>query len=105
MVVQWEDRFHKSNRAQTYLGPIDNPETFGKGTGIGPAIRYPDYVAIAEGYGWDALHVSGKAQLPAAIKQMIESPGPFLLDVVIPYQEHVLPMIPAGTTVQEMIYQ
>ncbi|MDR2754735.1 MAG: biosynthetic-type acetolactate synthase large subunit [Planctomycetaceae bacterium] len=105
MVVQWEDRFHQSNRAQTYLGPIDHPETFGKGTGIGPATRYPDYVTIAQGYGWDALHVSDKTQLPAAIKQMIDSPNSFLLDVVIPYQEHVLPMIPAGTTVQDMIYR
>ncbi|MDR0337819.1 MAG: biosynthetic-type acetolactate synthase large subunit, partial [Planctomycetaceae bacterium] len=99
MVVQWEDRFHKSNRAQTYLGPIDHPETFGKGTGISPAIRYPDYVAIAKGYGWEALHISDKSQLPEAIRQMIDSPNPFLLDIVIPYQEHVLPMIPAGTTV------
>ncbi|MDR1142477.1 MAG: biosynthetic-type acetolactate synthase large subunit, partial [Planctomycetaceae bacterium] len=99
MVVQWEDRFHKSNRAQTYLGPIDNPETFGKGTGISPAVRYPDYVTIAKGYGWEALHISDKSQLPAAIRQMINSPNPFLLDIVIPYQEHVLPMIPAGTTV------
>ncbi|MDR2115077.1 MAG: biosynthetic-type acetolactate synthase large subunit [Planctomycetaceae bacterium] len=105
MVVQWEDRFHQSNRAQTYLGPIDHPETFGKGTGIGPAVRYPDYVTIAKGYGWEALHVSDKKQFPAAIKQMIDSPNPFLLDVVIPYQEHVLPMIPAGTTVQDMIYR
>jgi acetolactate synthase-1/2/3 large subunit len=105
MVVQWEDRFHKSNRAQTYLGPIDNPETFGKGTGISPAVRYPDYVTIAKGYGWEALHVADKSQLPAAIKQMIDSPNPFLLDVVIPYQEHVLPMIPAGTTVQDMIHR
>ncbi|MDR3199257.1 MAG: biosynthetic-type acetolactate synthase large subunit [Planctomycetaceae bacterium] len=105
MVVQWEDRFHQSNRAQTYLGPIDHPETFGKGTGIGPAVRYPDYVTIAKGYGWEALHVSDKTQLPAAIKQMIDNPHPFLLDVVVPYQEHVLPMIPAGTTVQDMIYQ
>jgi acetolactate synthase-1/2/3 large subunit len=105
MVVQWEDRFHKSNRAQTYLGPIDNPETFGKGAGIGPALRYPDYVTIAKGYGWEALHISDKSQLPAAIKQMIDNPNPFLLDIVIPYQEHVLPMIPAGTTVQDMIYR
>ncbi|MDR2438657.1 MAG: biosynthetic-type acetolactate synthase large subunit [Planctomycetaceae bacterium] len=105
MVVQWEDRFHQSNRAQTYLGPIDNPETFGKGTGISPAVRYPDYVTIAKGYGWEALHISDKPQLPEAIKQMINSPNPFLLDIVIPYQEHVLPMIPAGTTVQDMIYQ
>ncbi|MDR1963512.1 MAG: biosynthetic-type acetolactate synthase large subunit [Planctomycetaceae bacterium] len=105
MVVQWEDRFHQSNRAQTYLGPIDNPETFGKGTGISPVVRYPDYVTIAKGYGWDALHVSDKTQLAAGIRQMIDSPNPFLLDIVIPYQEHVLPMIPAGTTVQDMIHR
>ncbi len=31
---------------------------------------------------------------------MIDSPGPYLLDVQVPYQEHVLPMIPSGMTVQ-----
>ena len=103
MVMQWEDRFFKSNRANTYLGPVDHPETYGKGTGIGPETRYPDYVTIAKGYGWGALHVSEKAELPGAIRQMIDAPGSFLLDVVIPYQEHVLPMIPAGATLQDMI--
>ena len=28
MVVQWEDRFFKGNRAHTYLGPVGNPEAF-----------------------------------------------------------------------------
>ena len=45
MVVQWEDRFHASNRAHTYLGPIDDPEATGQGDGLGPQIRYPDFVA------------------------------------------------------------
>ena len=103
MVMQWEDRFFQSNRAQTYLGPIDHPETLGKGTGIGPETRYPDYVTIAKGYGWGALHVSDKSDLSGAIEQMLSSPGSFLLDVVVPYQEHVLPMIPAGATLQDMI--
>jgi acetolactate synthase-1/2/3 large subunit len=105
MVVQWEDRFHQSNRANTYLGPIDDPETFGKGVGISPAERYPDFVALAKGFGWEAEFVSEKSKLAAAIKRMIESPNPYLLDVLVPYQEHVLPMIPAGTTVQEMIHR
>jgi acetolactate synthase-1/2/3 large subunit len=103
MVMQWEDRFFQKNRANTYLGPIDHPETFGKGDGIGPETRYPDYVTIAKGYGWDALCVSKKSELPSAIKQMIDAPGSFLLDVTVPYQEHVLPMIPAGATLQDMI--
>jgi len=103
MVMQWEDRFFQSNRANTYLGPIDHPETFGKGDGIGPETRYPDYIAIAKGYGWEAMQISDKSEIPAAIKRMIDSPGSFLLDITVPYQEHVLPMIPAGATLQEMI--
>jgi acetolactate synthase-1/2/3 large subunit len=103
MVVQWEDRFHASNRAHTYLGPVHHPEAVGKGEGIGPEERYPDFVTIAAGFGWKARHVSKKAELVDALKEMIESPGPFLLDVVVPYEEHVLPMIPSGMTVRELI--
>lgn len=103
MVVQWEDRFHASNRAHTYLGPIDNPETFGRGTGIGPEQRYPDFVTIAKGFGWQARHVRHKADLVDGLQEMLAAPGPFLLDVAVPYQEHVLPMIPAGMTVRELI--
>jgi acetolactate synthase-1/2/3 large subunit len=36
---------------------------------------------------------------------MIEYPGPFVLDVSVPYQEHVLPMIPSGKTVDDMILE
>jgi len=103
MVVQWEDRFHDANRAHTYLGPIDNPEAIGKGKGIGPADRYPDFVAVAKGFGWTARHVIDKSELTDAIQEMIDSPGPYLLDVAVPYQEHVLPMIPSGATVRELI--
>ena len=35
--------------------------------------------------------------------EMIESPGPYLLDVQVPYFEHVLPMIPSGMTVKDLI--
>lgn len=103
MVVQWEDRFHASNRAHTYLGPIDHPEAKGKGDGISPETRYPDFVAIAKGFGWDARHVVKKSELAAAIQEMIDSPEPYLLDIAVPYQQHVLPMIPAGMTVREVI--
>jgi acetolactate synthase-1/2/3 large subunit len=103
MVVQWEDRFHAGNRAHTYLGPIDHPEATGAGDGHGPAERYPDFVAIARGYGWSARAVSEKAELTDALEEMIRAPGPFLLDVEVPYQEHVLPMIPGGMTVRDII--
>jgi acetolactate synthase-1/2/3 large subunit len=103
MVVQWEDRFHASNRAHTYLGPIDHPEAVGMGDGITPENRYPDFVTIAKGFQWGARHVKKKDELRDALVEMIESKGPYLLDVQVPYQEHVLPMIPSGMTVKDLI--
>ncbi len=103
MVVQWEDRFFKGNRAHTYLGPIENPEACGQGDGISPECRYPAFVAIAQGFGWQAETVSEKADLEGALRRLIDAPGPALLDVQVPYQEHVLPMIPSGMTVRDLI--
>lgn len=103
MVVQWEDRFHASNRAHTYLGPIDHPEAVGRGDGIGNHERYPDFVTIAKGFGCGGRFVSHKSELREALEEMIDYDGPFVLDVQVPYQEHVLPMIPAGMTVKDMI--
>jgi len=103
MVVQWEDRFFKGNRAHTYLGPVENPEAAGRGDGISPTSRYPDFVAIARGFGWQAETVVEKPALEAALRRLIDAPGPALLDVQVPYQEHVLPMIPSGGTVRDLI--
>jgi len=54
-------------------------------------VSAPEYQK--NGFGWEAMHVTEKADLPAAIQKMIDSPGSFLLDITVPYQEHVLPMI------------
>ncbi|MFV2068103.1 MAG: biosynthetic-type acetolactate synthase large subunit [Pirellulales bacterium] len=103
MVMQWEDRFMQGNRAHTYLGPIDHPEATGKGNGLGPDVRYPDFVAIAKGFGCGAGRVKKKGDLASALQEMIDYRGPYVLDVEVPYQEHVLPMIPSGGTVDDLI--
>ncbi len=103
MVVQWEDRFFKGNRAHTYLGPVGNPEASGQGNGISPAARYPDFVQIAKGFGWQAETVVEGCDLEASLLRLINAPGPALLDVQVPYQEQVLPMIPSGGTVRDLI--
>jgi len=102
MVVQWEDRFMDGRRAHTYLGPIDHPEWLGEGDGsIGDT--YPNFVQIAEGFGVKARQVRTKKDYIAAVTEMINHDGPYLLDVICPYQEHVLPMIPGGKTVRDII--
>ncbi|NBP80621.1 hypothetical protein EBU58_07855 [bacterium] len=103
MVVQWEDRFFKGNRAHTYLGPVHHPEAAGQGDGISPEARYPDFVGVATSFGWQAETISEKADLTPALQRLIDAEGPALLDVQVPYQEHVLPMIPSGMTVRELI--
>jgi len=105
MVVQWEDRFFKGNRAHTYLGPVHHPEAAGQGDGISPDDRYPDFVGVAKSFGWQAETISAKADLIPALQRLIDADGPALLDVQVPYQEHVLPMIPSGMTVRELIKQ
>jgi acetolactate synthase I/II/III large subunit len=104
MVVQWEDRFFAKNRAHTYLGPVDHPEAVGKGKGE-IENPYPNFVEIARGFGVAGRQVRCSKELPQAISEMINAPGPYVLDVLCPYQEHVLPMIPGGMTVKDIILE
>lgn len=105
MVVQWEDRFNSGRRAHTYLGPVDHPEALGEGDGAMPVETFPNFVKIAHGYGVSARQVRSKKEYPAALAEMLSHDGPYLLDVICPYQEHVLPMIPSGQTVREIIIE
>ena len=105
MVVQWEDRFMSGNRAHTYLGPIHHAEARGNGVSRYATEPYPDFVAIAKGYGCGAARVTRKADLNAALDEMLAYSGPFVLDVQVPYVEHVLPMIPAGHSVDHIILE
>ena len=98
MVVQWEDRFYGSIRGNTVLGHQDNI-----GSPDNPGGLYPDFVKIAEGFGVKGRRVIKKSELKEAIQEMLDHDGPYVLDVIVPYTEHVLPMIPAGKTVKEMI--
>ncbi len=98
MVVQWEDRFYEGVRAQTILG---DPNNIGSPDNL-PGL-YPDYVKISEGFGIKARRIHKKEELHDAIGEMLDHDGPYVLDVIVPYSEHVLPMIPAGRTVADMI--
>ncbi len=103
MVMQWEDRFMQGVRAHTYLGPVGDPEASGQGDGLSPADRYPNFTEVSRGFGWGTSYIREKADLIPALEEMIAYDGPYLLDVEVPYQEHVLPMIPGGHTVKDII--
>jgi acetolactate synthase-1/2/3 large subunit len=94
MVVQWEDNFYQGNRGHTYLGdPRDRAEI------------YPDYVRVCNSFGVKCERVMFKRDLRAAIQRMLDADEPYVLDVITPYTTHVIPFIPAGKTVADMIWK
>ena len=94
MVVQWEDKFYEGNRGHTYLGDPGNRKQI-----------YPDYIAMAKSFNVPCERVIFRRDLRAAMKRMLDCKEPFVLDVIVPYTEHVLPFIPAGRTVADMIWK
>jgi acetolactate synthase I/II/III large subunit len=93
MVVQWEDNFYDGNRGHTYLGDPEHRRRI-----------YPDYVAMAHSFNVPAQRVMYKKDLRRALQEMLDSDQPYLLDVICPYTEHVIPFIPANRTVADMTY-
>ena len=92
MVMQWEDLKYASRRAHTFLG---DPRDLSR--------IYPDYVGICAGFGVTCERVIHKKDLPGAIRRMLDAKEPYILDVMVPYTEHVLPMIPGGMSYKDVI--
>jgi acetolactate synthase I/II/III large subunit len=85
MVRQWQELFWDERYKSVEMGPS------------------PDWVKLAEAFGWTAAGCDDKAALPAAMKQILEVPGPALLDVRVSQTENCYPMIPAGAAARDMV--
>ena len=78
MVRQWQELNHGGRYSHSYTEAL------------------PDFPALARAFGWQARSVSARAELEAALRECIESSGPFFLDVHVAPEENCFPMIPAG---------
>ena len=84
MVRQWQEFFyHKDYVATKFFNP--------------------DFVKLAEAYSMAGFHVSEKAQVRPTIEQAMKVKGPVIVDFAVEPEENVFPMIPAGTSVGEML--
>jgi acetolactate synthase-1/2/3 large subunit len=83
MVRQWQQLFFDKRYSQTEM-------------------NNPNFVEIAIGYGLSAKKVSERKNLEQSIKQLLESEGPSLLEVVVEKEDNVFPMIPTGASVSEI---
>jgi acetolactate synthase-1/2/3 large subunit len=84
MVRQWQQLFYEKRYMATPL-------------------HCPDFIKIAEAYCIPALQVKHKAEVVPAIKQAMDTPGPFLVNFVVEPEENVYPMVPPGASLHEMI--
>lgn len=85
MVRQWQKLFYHQRYSYTELAP------------------YPDFTKLADAYGWQGERVADPKELPAAYQRMLEADGPYLLDVVIPRDQSVFPMVAPGTALSDAI--
>lgn len=102
MVVQWEDLKYDSNRANTFLAdPADKYDP----THHTPEILYPNFSALCSGFGVKCERVIEPEELAPAIKRMLEAKEAYILDVMVPYDVHVLPMIPGGMGYRDVVLE
>lgn len=85
MVRQWQDLTYDGRYAESYSEAL------------------PDFVRLAEAYGWTGLRIEKEADLDAGIQQMIETPGPVMVDCRVAKLENCFPMVPSGAGHNEML--
>lgn len=65
--------------------------------------KSPDFLTIARGFGWHAVDLDREARPRAAIGEALRRRGPVLIHCSVDAAEHVLPMVPPGAALTEMI--
>ena len=65
----------------------------------------PDYEKIAEAYGIPCKTVVDRKDLDAAIREMLDTKGPYILQCAVKEEDNVLPMTPPGGNVDEMLFE
>ena len=89
-----------------YLGNVRQWQAmfFGRRYSFTPMLN-PDYMKIAEAYEIPSRRVMKREELQDAIREMLDTEGPFLLETCVVEEGNVMPMTPPGGTVNEMLLE
>ena len=85
MVRQWQELLHGGRYSESYSHSL------------------PDFVKLADSFGWKGMRVSDPQKIDDVIVEMIEHRGPVMVDVLIDPEENCFPMIPSGSAHNEML--
>ncbi len=86
MVRQWQTMFYNNRLSAVTL------ECF------------PDAEKLAAAYGFKGRTISRPDELAPALREAVDEPGPYLLNVIVDPEENVYPMVPAGAAINEMVF-
>jgi len=87
MVRQWQELTYSSRYSQSYSESL------------------PDFVKLAEAYGWKGIRIETRDQLDNGIAEMLAYDGPVLVDCAVSQLANCFPMIPSGAAHTDMILQ
>ena len=87
MVRQWQQLTYQSRYAESYSDTL------------------PDFVKLAEAYGWKGIRIERPDQLEDGIAAMLAHDGPVLVDCLVAKLANCFPMIPSGAAHTEMLLQ
>ena len=82
MVRQWQELLHGGRYSESYSDAL------------------PDFVKLADAFGWTGLRATKPAEMDDIIKTMIETPGPVIVDVAVDETRELLPDDPVGRGAQ-----
>lgn len=85
MVRQWQELTYESRYSNSYSDSL------------------PDFVKLAEAYGWKGIRIENESELDAGIQAMIDHPGPVIVDCLVHKETNCFPMIPSGAAHTDMI--
>lgn len=86
MVRQWQELFFGERYSHTYLDVA------------------PDFVKVAEAYGAVGLRATKPSEVEPVLKEAFRIKMPVFMDFIVDWKEKVFPMVPAGASIDEMIF-
>jgi acetolactate synthase-1/2/3 large subunit len=87
MVRQWQELTYSSRYSESYSDSL------------------PDFVKLAEAYGWKGIRIEHPDQLEDGIAAMLAHDGPVMVDCMVAKLANCFPMIPSGAAHTDMILQ
>ena len=85
MVRQWQELLHGNRLSESYMESL------------------PDFVKLAESFGATGLRVEKPDEVDDLVKEMIKIKGAVICDIVVDPTENCFPMIPSGSTHNQML--